>query len=418
MTGPDRIPDEAVDKARAIDVASVATRYGFAKAIPATGEAVGPCPGCGGRDRFSVSRSKNIWRCRQGGGDPIGGDAIALVEHVERCSFRRAVEILTGDLAGVKARETAPDPAAENEFREKERRRAYQLWREGSAFPDGGPVAGYLAGRGIDPAYARMAGAFCREHADMPYWHHFPDTAPVLPGRQRGKGEWRVIHRGPAMLWPIQARDGRFLGLHATWLDPRGDKGKAEIVHPETGEMLPAKKVRGSKKGGRIVLRDVIKRAPGVAVGEGVESVLSWFLLRERDVSIETSVDLGNLAGRAARTVAHPTRKIERRDGRMMPVRVPGPEPLEGEDPSTLWAPHPGASFLILIADGDSDAFATHAAMLRARARLTGSLAPRSVGGSALSGAEITTDWPPDGRDFNALLMGRPFDRLRTGVSR
>jgi len=395
MTAP-HIPKEAIDKARAVDVAALAARYGFPLRA-GEGEQVGPCPGCGGRDRFSVNPGKNLWRCRQGGGDPIGGDAVALVRHVEDCSFPRAVEILLGDLDALKPRAEATGTAREdNEFREKERRRAYQLWREGCPFPDQGAVADYLRLRGLDPDLARMPGAHCRQHDDLPYWQPYVD-GPALPGR-KAKVKWRVIHRGPAMLWPIVTSDRHFLGLHATWIDLGAPKGKAEIFCPDTGEQLPAKKVRGSKRGGRIVLRDAIRHVPGQAVGEGIESALSWFDLRGRDVSLETAVDLGNLAGRAARTVAHPTLRMTRRDGRQMPVRVPGPDPRQGDDQSLLWVPHPGAGFLILIADGDSDRFATAAAMTRARSRLAG---------LALAEADIAIDWPPPGHDFNSLQMER-----------
>lgn len=389
----ERIPQEAIDAAREIDVGQVASRYGFAL-TGVHGEQVGPCPGCGGRDRFSVNTKTNVWRCRQGGGDPIGGDAVALVRHVENCSFPRAMEILLGEIDSLKPRRAAP-PAADNEFREQERRRAFQLWREGRAFPDGGAVARYLAARGLDPALARLPGAHCREHDDLPYWQPHVD-GPVLPGR-KAKVRWRVVHRGPAMLWPITARDGHFIGLHATWLDPAGAKGKAEIFCPDTGEQLPAKKVRGSKKGGRIVLRDNIRASERLAVGEGIESVLSWFAMKGRDHSLETSVDLGNLAGKAARTVAHPTATFTRRDGREMKLRVPGPEPKPGEDQALLWAPHPGVMRLTLIGDGDSDPVATKAAMLRAKARLSTGVPPDPF--------DIVIDWPPAGHDFNSLLM-------------
>ncbi|MFN3549248.1 MAG: DNA primase [Mesorhizobium sp.] len=394
MSAADPIPDEMVDKARAMDVGAVAVRLGFDRPIPANGRVAGPCPGCGGRDRFAVNMKKNVWSCRQGGGDPIGGDAIALVRHARQCSFRTAVEILTGENWPVPAA-PARDETTENEFREKERRRAFALWREGEAFPDGGAVFRYLARRGIDPDLARMPGAFCREHPDMPFWHF---VTPLAMEGRKAKGEWRVIHRGPAMMWPIVDRAGRFLGLHSTFLDDAGAKGKAEIFDPATGEQLTAKKVRGSQKGGRIVLRDVIRRVPGVAAGEGIESVLSWYAIRRRDVSLEATVSLGNLAGRAARSMAHPTLKQPpRRDGRVMPLRVPGPDPLPGEDQDRLWQPHPGACFAILIADGDSDTITTHAAMMRARARLVS---------PALAAAEITADWPPEGADFNTMLTG------------
>ena len=54
------------------------------------------------------------------------------------------------------------------------------------------------------------------------------------------------------MLAKISGEGGVFQGLHITWLDPSGPKGKARIVDPSTGEVMPAKKCRGSKAGGSV----------------------------------------------------------------------------------------------------------------------------------------------------------------------
>jgi hypothetical protein len=392
MSEAARIPDDIVDTARNVDVAALAARYGFTGRAGATGEATGPCPGCGGRDRFSVNVKKNIWRCRQGGGDPIGGDAVALVRHVENCSFRRAVEILVGNLDDLKPRaEAAGVQTDDTDYRERERREAYRLWRAAHPIPDGGHVDAYLSQRGLAASDARQPGAFCREHDDLPFWQPYVE-GPVMPGR-KAKIRWRVIHRGPAMLWPITAPDGHFIGLHATWLDPTGAKGKAEIFCPDTGEQLPAKKVRGSKKGGRITLRDVVRSSPYGAAGEGVESVLSWARIRDFSGSLYSAVDLGNLAGRAARTIAHPVLKQKRRDDRVIALRVPGPDPNPEDDPAKLFSPHPGIKRLTLIGDGDSDPIATKAAMMRAQTRL------------GAIGIECPIDWPPAPHDFNSYLM-------------
>jgi len=393
MNEPPRFPDEVLAQARDTDIAWLAGSYGFAGRPSSTGEAVGPCPGCGGTDRFSLNAKMNVWRCRQGGGDPIGGDPIALVMHCENVTFRRAVQILVNGEAVTPKVTKADTGKDDNEFREQERRRAYELWREGRPFPDGGAVAAYLAGRCIDPALARLPGAHCRQHDDMPFWQPFVD-GPALPGR-KAKIRWRVIHRGPAMLWPI-VKGGHFLGLHATWIDPAGAKGKAEIFCPDTGEQMPAKKVRGSKKGGAIILRDCVRSSPVAAAGEGVESALSWLTLNPGfDGSLYSTVDLGNLAGRAARTMAHPTLKTKRRDEREVAQRVPGPEPRLDDDQDKLFAPHPGIEGLTLLGDGDSDPIVTRAAMQRAWARLE------------TTGLDCMIDWPPAPHDFNSLLMQR-----------
>jgi phage/plasmid primase-like uncharacterized protein len=55
-------------------------------------ELVGPCPRCGGRDRFQISLRKRLFLCR----GTAAGDVIDLVRHIDDCSFAAAVETLTG----------------------------------------------------------------------------------------------------------------------------------------------------------------------------------------------------------------------------------------------------------------------------------------------------------------------------------
>jgi phage/plasmid primase-like uncharacterized protein len=64
-------------------------------------EYVGPCPACGGVDRFSVNPKKGVFNCR----GAEGGDVIAMVRHVTRVDFRQACEIIVGE----------PPPAAESQ---------------------------------------------------------------------------------------------------------------------------------------------------------------------------------------------------------------------------------------------------------------------------------------------------------------
>jgi CHC2 zinc finger len=67
-------------------------------------ERVGPCPDCGGHDRFSINIKKQLWNCR---GCGYGGDVIALVRHLDGLSFGEAVRLLTGAAAAQK-----PAPSA------------------------------------------------------------------------------------------------------------------------------------------------------------------------------------------------------------------------------------------------------------------------------------------------------------------
>src|SRR6476619_3575158 len=74
-------------------------------------ERIGPCPVCGGSDRFAVNTRKNLFNCR---GCNTGGDVIALVQHLDGVTFAEACAILAGEPAvGCKPRPViiGPKPA-------------------------------------------------------------------------------------------------------------------------------------------------------------------------------------------------------------------------------------------------------------------------------------------------------------------
>jgi hypothetical protein len=56
-------------------------------------ERAGPCPKCGGTDRFSINCNKQVWNCR---GCGKGGDIIELVQHLDGSEFVPAVQGLAG----------------------------------------------------------------------------------------------------------------------------------------------------------------------------------------------------------------------------------------------------------------------------------------------------------------------------------
>ena len=81
-------------KARAMKIEDEIARRGIK--LRGKVERVGPCPKCGGTDRFSINTKKGLWNCRQCG---VGGDVIKLVEHLDGVDFIGACTTLTGELA-------------------------------------------------------------------------------------------------------------------------------------------------------------------------------------------------------------------------------------------------------------------------------------------------------------------------------
>lgn len=340
------------------DVAS-----GYVRLRRAGAKYVGPCPVCGGsarNGRFEVDPTEDKWVCAV---CCDGGDVIRLVQRVEGLDFKGAVERLGGTAQespesrarreAVQAERRQRQQREADKFRENERRRVHKIWLAGVPIAAESPVGAYLAARRL----VVPPGAHLRMIDDA-----------VLYGPNGQDGKPVALHQGPAMLAGITGPDGRFAALHTTWVDPAAPGRKIEVADPETGELAPAKKVRGSKKGGHIELvraRDPVR----LFIGEGIETVLSvWMALRQAGAELLehsafwTSVDLGNLGGPAAETVPHPTEKTLH--GR--PKRLPGPVP-NWDEPAI---PIPDSiEDVFLLGDGDSDPFLTRMTLQRAAAR-------------------------------------------------
>jgi hypothetical protein len=80
------------DRARAVLIQNEIDRRGIK--LSGSVERYGPCPKCGGEDRFSINISKQVFNCR---GCDKGGDVIALVEHLDGVDFIAAGTTLTGE---------------------------------------------------------------------------------------------------------------------------------------------------------------------------------------------------------------------------------------------------------------------------------------------------------------------------------
>ena len=79
------IPAELIDRAKQADILEVAKRYVTLKR-EGVSEWAGPCPVCGGTDRFSVNTRKRIWNCR---GCAKGGNVIGLAQHAGGANVRK-----------------------------------------------------------------------------------------------------------------------------------------------------------------------------------------------------------------------------------------------------------------------------------------------------------------------------------------
>lgn len=386
---------------------------------------IGPCPICspdpGSRDATRFEIKDDGWVCANchDGGDVI--KLTALVNGLDpKRDFLRVIALLGGaltidpDVAAARERELAATRAARDkvadEFRQRERGELYEVWKRARP-PWGTPVEAYLAGRGLTLPDWPHETARLRYVPDMPYYEG-TEVSPVS-----GKKRARVIGKWPTMVAPIVKQEAGsaagatgtrkvFSGLHYTYIDLARPKGKAHVVHPDTGEVLPSRKVRGPKAGGAIELvKTGVDQAPRqLIMGEGIETVLSvWLALRECGIDISRTefwsfVDLGNIGGAASERVTHPTAC----DAGGRPLRVPGPDPDLAKPGVAIPA---SIDDVVALGDGDSDAVTTQCALYRGAQRFL------ALNDSVM----VRIAWAPQGKDFNDLLLGETGERQEHG---
>lgn len=221
----------------------------------------GPCPNCGGRDRFSISPTKHKWHCRGHGG---GHGSIGMVMHIAGLSFLEACEELTGEpnpsgrkakpltesekaernqqRVEVQARQRARE-AQEAAYQENTRKAAQSIWGASIGLYDT-LGAQYLNSRGI-PTPDTWPECL-RFHPGLPY-----------PGRPA---------RHPALICRVDDVMGDLIAVWRIYL--REDARKLDVEHPKLG--------LGPAGGGAVRLGGL---GPKIAVAEGIESAFGYWLL-------------------------------------------------------------------------------------------------------------------------------------------
>lgn len=371
------IEDPRIAEAKSKDMDGLIASLQISGLKRAGAERIGPCPICGGDDRFAINIRKNQFQCRRCGGK---GDQIGLVRFVLGLDFLAALDWICGP-----RQELSPEERALREKRDAENRRrkeeeaakfrakaiadARRIWEAGKP-AEASPVRDYLAARGILPTLLPRLPICLRYAPDLPYMVENP--AP-----QGRDDKYLEAHSGPAMLAAIQGPDGKFCAVHRTWFDLSQPQGKAQILHPVTGAKMARKKILGSKKGGAIRL--VRGDGPVMVMGEGIETTFTAAIAGVwPGAHFWAGVDLGNMAG-----------------SRMLGkgLRYAGlPDLTDAE----AFVPPPWVDRLIYVQDGDSDPRDT-TAKLQAGLRRAMALRPGLRGQIAAC---------PTGLDLNDVLLG------------
>jgi phage/plasmid primase-like uncharacterized protein len=232
-------------------------------------ERCGPCPICGGTDRFGVNLGKQVWNCR---GCQRGGDVIALVEHLDGCDFVTACEILIAERRGNGSAEERPghhskrfaqvDGDAKNDD-PKRSSRALKLWYE--AGPLSRLALDYFRSRGIPELPLPGTHDVLRFHSRCPFG---TERHPCIIALLRN-----IVTNVPQ-------------AIHRTALTPDGKK--------------LARKALGPKAGTAIKLWPDEDVTAGLVIGEGLETTLSAAAQVEHRGTLLrpawAAVDAGNMA--------------------------------------------------------------------------------------------------------------------------
>lgn len=384
--------DDWIDRARQSDIVEAAGRFG-AKLRRSGAEMIGPCPaGCCSTDGFAINRKDKVFICRKGGAQ---GDVISLVQHLAGLDFVGACEMLTGEPpprgnSTIRERDPQIDKERREERRDADILRAREeaaaldqavveatRMFEGARPIDGTVVEDYLERREVLRFLDSDAASDLRFIPSLPYWGFVDRDA-------QQETELGAFH---CMVAAIRDVDGRIIGVHRTYIDPSGPVG---LRPPGDRVRNKKKKIFRKAKGGLIRLGEI---GETLAIGEGIETTLSWRRMLKTGcfgeefmaATTAAGVSLGNMAGSATGTVPHPS----------PPQNNPKATIANGEpDMARPGMVLPGCvRRVILLGDGDSEPLATRAILLTAARRF-----------KAL-GLEVRVCLAPAGKDFNDVVL-------------
>lgn len=211
----------------------------------------GPCPACGGTDRYRFSNHNNdgMFFCNQCG----AGDGFKLLQLTHGWNFKTAIheiEKIAGDVKPEVHREHDGTPRLRRTFAEL------------IPATDSLPVRRYLQGRGLKPSLGLKA------HPALDYYENE-----------------RFVGRYPAMVGIVLNAAGEGVTLHCTYIE---DGRKAPVSNPKkilplkSGMQLPGASVRLQQHGDTLGIAEGIETAMAASVLFGLPV---WSVLFDRGMT-------------------------------------------------------------------------------------------------------------------------------------
>ena len=222
----------------------------------------GPCPSCGGTDRFQYTDKfgEGNYYCRHCG----AGGGFKLLQAALGLDFATALRQVESCVGAPTPAPSAP-PAVAEPSAQRMRRLAQRLWDEALPVQPGDEVDCYLRRRGL---HLRHPPSVLRRHPALGYYE------------KNAAGRSCKVADYPAMLACIQGPDGHAVTLHRTYLK---DGEKAPV--PDARKVLSA-----GINGAAVRL---CEPAHELAVAEGIETALAVHLATGKPAW--AAVSAGNL---------------------------------------------------------------------------------------------------------------------------
>jgi putative DNA primase/helicase len=229
--------------------------------LPGSPNKHGPCPACGGVDRFRFDdkNGDGCYICSQ----CDAGDGFSLLMKCFHWTFPQALEAVAAYLgASIDIPQAKPCKRPETPTFDIKKQQRIDTTLANSE-RTGLPLDRYFINRGLSDLIGKVPSCL-RFHPGLPYW------------QETASGQWEQSALCPTMLGLVTDLTGNVITLHRTFLT--NDGNKAPVPHPKK---LIAPALSGSLRGSSIKLATPTNE---LCLTEGIETALAVWL----DTSLPT----------------------------------------------------------------------------------------------------------------------------------